>query len=211
MVNLFANLIKMRKHGAGNLFPSWFPCLFNKMPAAQWFVNIRFAKHYLSFLFNDPVGILCQVPANGTNGVNLGNIFGHGQQGRHGTKRPAKVIHVEAGNDHPDPAIGQGVAHRRQLIIEKLGFINADHIKIIGHQQNLARRMNGGALNGIGIVRNNIPGMIALVDHRLVDLKLLLRNAGTLHPPNELFGLARKHGAANYFDPTAAIGIFRFF
>ena len=64
--------------------------------------------------------------ATHANGVYLGDILGNGHQPRHGAKRLAHEVHVQACDDDAHALVGQLLAHVRQLIVKVLGFVDAE-------------------------------------------------------------------------------------
>ena len=64
-----------------------------------------------------------QLPGFNADGVNLRNVFGYGQQMRHGPERLACVIHIQPRNNHTHTHVGQLIADFWQSIVEKLRFI----------------------------------------------------------------------------------------
>ena len=52
-------------------------------------------------------------------------------------------------------------------------------------------------------MRDDLFGVITVVDLRLEDPRLQIGNAHTLQPSDQLFGLTGEHRAADHFDPAA--------
>jgi hypothetical protein len=68
--------------------------------------------------------------------MQLGYIFSFSEKVRHLPERFGFVIHVQTGDDHPDPADRKLVADFRELIVKELGFVYPDHIDFAGHQED---------------------------------------------------------------------------
>jgi hypothetical protein len=74
-----------------------------------------------------------RVAAHHADGVGLGDVFRNRQQLRHRLEGLAQVVLVQPGHDHADAAVRQGVAHHRQLEVEELSFVDADHFGVLAH------------------------------------------------------------------------------
>ena len=73
-----------------------------------------------------------------------------------------------------------------------------------GQQQHFGRQADGSGANALGAVRHDILSVIARIERGLENFDLLPGNARAREAPNQLLGLARKHGAANHFQPAPA-------
>jgi hypothetical protein len=80
--------------------------------------------------------------------------------------RPWKV-HVEPGHDDPLAAVGQLYANFQDAFVEKLGFVNPDHVAVAGPQEDFVGGVNGRGTNGVGVVRNHVGFVVAGVEGRL--------------------------------------------
>jgi len=66
----------------------------------------------------------------------------------------------------------------------------------------LSRIPDRNGLSPLAIVASYVCGVIPVVNAGLEDQNPLASNQGTLDPPDQLLGLARKHGADHDFNPT---------
>ena len=126
------------------------------------------------------VGNISQISTTDTDGVYFGNFIGYGAQCRYRAKRYSFVVHIQSGNNYPDSVVGQLVAYINQPFIEKLCFVNSHYINLGCKQQDRARRVYGGRLNGIAVVRNDFFFRITGIDGWLEYFYALFGKAGTL-------------------------------
>src|SRR6185437_11769067 len=68
--------------------------------------------------------------ADHADGERLGDVLGDRQQLWDRLERLAEVILIEAGDNHTLALIGERAAHRRQLVVEELPFVDADDLGI---------------------------------------------------------------------------------
>ena len=93
--------------------------------------------------------------------------------------------------------------------VEELCLVDADHIDIRGHQQDVLRRFDRRRADGVGVVRDDLLLRVADVDAGLEDLYPLVGELCAFEAADQLLGFAREHRAADHFDPALAAGIFQ--
>src|SRR2546423_12797333 len=71
------------------------------------------------------------IAADHANGVELRHFFSDREKLRHWAKRLAPEIHIEAGNDHPDSAVGELLSDLDDSFIKKLGLIDPNDSGIV--------------------------------------------------------------------------------
>ena len=150
-----------------------------------------------------------EVAAAHADGVHLRHVFGRSHQRRHRAERPARVIHVESRDDHPHAVVGQLSADIDDAFVEELCLVDADHIDIRGHQQDVLRRFDRRRTDGVGVVRDDLLLRVADVDAGLEDFYPLVGELCAFEAADQLFGFAREHRTADHFDPALAAGIFQ--
>ena len=91
--------------------------------------------------------------------------------------------------------------------VEELAFVDAHHVGAGRQQQDFGGHGHGRGANAGGIVAHHVFGVVAGVEGGLEDFDPLPGNAGTGEAANQLFGFARKHGAAHHFNPAPARGV----
>ncbi|GGB04292.1 hypothetical protein GCM10011511_29520 [Puia dinghuensis] len=97
---------------------------------ATWFIHVLFPQQYLPSLRFFTIGIVRNISTFDTNGMQLGYIFCFSQKVWHLPKRFSQIVHIKPGDDYPNTPNRKLVADFRQLIIEKLGLVDADNIDI---------------------------------------------------------------------------------
>jgi hypothetical protein len=143
-----------------------------------------------------------RIAANHADGEGLGDVLGDRQQLRHRFERPAQIVLIQAGDDDPLAAIGERVTGRREIEVEELPFVDADHFGVVGDlQQQLV-----GVADGLGrdphlAVGDDMAVAEAVVHQRLEHLHPLAGNLDPPQPADELFALPAEHAAGDHFDP----------
>ncbi len=163
------------------------------------------AEQYAAVVVDNAVADVSQVSTLDTDGVNLGHVVGDGTEGRHGAEGNATEVHVEPRDDDADAPISQFVADVGQSHVEELGFVDAHHVDVRRQEQDAGRRVDGRRENVVLVVTDHVLLRVTHVDGRLEDFHLLAGELGTAQASDELFGLAREHGTADYFDAAGAV------
>src|SRR6516162_5604969 len=174
-----------------------------KAPAAARFVGVARAHHYELFAFHQPLRMHGRVPAADANRQQFRDLFRNGQQTWHRFKRPAAVVGVEPGHDHPFAEIRKLRADIHHFFAEELGFVDSDHfrprlqfLEDFGGFTHVVRR------NAQSGVRHDFVGREPGVDCRLENLHSLPGNLRPAQAADQLFALSRKHRADDNFDPA---------
>ena len=103
---------------------------FVEAMAAAGFVDVFFAEDDSLGIGGKPVGMGGEIAAMIADGVELGDVFGYGQEVGHGAKGPAPEVHIKAGDDHTVAPEGELFTDFLEGFVKKLGFINAYNIDI---------------------------------------------------------------------------------
>ena len=74
----------------------------------------------------------------------------------HRAERFAKVVRIQAGDDHADTPVGQFLAYADDAVVEELGFVDAHHLHIGIDLQHAGRSFDGRTGNAVGVVRNYV-------------------------------------------------------
>ena len=141
--------------------------------------------------------------AAGTDRSQFGDDFGTGEKLWHRSEGFPSEIHVEAGNDDSDSAVGKHFADGNDLIGEELDFIDGDNLSVRFHEF----QYGFGILDGIGLIFPTVMGsdggfIVAIVDGRFEchDLHFGIRKS--LDSSDEFLTLTGKHRSGDDFDPT---------
>ena len=164
-----------------------------------------FAEQYAAVVVDNAMADVGQVSAFHADGVNLGHVVGDGTKCRHGTEGRAAEVHVQSGDDDADAPIGQFVAYVGQSHVEELRFVDAHHVDVRRQEQDAGRRVDGRREDVVLVVTDHVLLGVAHVDGRLEYFHLLAGKLGSAQASDELFGLAREHGTADYFDAARAV------
>ena len=176
--------------------------------AAEGLVDVFFTEDDEFLAGGKTVAVIGEVAAAYADGMDFLYIFRNGHQPGHRTERLAEIVGVQAGDDDADATIGEGLAYLHDAFIEKLGFVDADHLHVRREVQHPGRSLDRGAGNRRGIVGYDVEVGVTFVDGRLEDFNLLFGELGAFEPTDQFFRLAGKHGAADYFDTARFFGIF---
>jgi len=168
---------------------------------AKRFVNILFPQEDLLFILQDAVRIMCKVPAAHADRMQLRDVFGGCDQCRHRSEWIPQVIHVQSGHQDADAVVGHDIADFGDRRIEKLRFIDANHIHILDQQQDLGCGVYRCGGNCMGIVRDNLDRAVPCIDHRFKDLDFLPGDPCTVQSPDQLFRFPGEHRTADHLDP----------
>src|ERR1017187_9160406 len=96
---------------------------------------------------------------------------------------------------------------RLRLSRASTGLVDTHHFRTpVDALDNLSRIGNHLRLHAQVAVRDDFVTGIAVVDGGLEHLHAFAGDHGPAQTPDQLFALARKHGAADYFDPTDITG-----
>ena len=149
-----------------------------------------------------------EVAAADADGVNLGDVLRRCHQRGHRAERLSGVVHVQTRDDHAHAVVGQPAAHVDDAFVEELRLVDAHHVDVGGHQQDVLRRLDGGGADGVRVVRHDLLLGIAHVDPGFENLDPLVGEFGSFQAADQLLGLTREHRTAYDFDPALAAGIF---
>lgn len=139
-------------------------------------------------------------------GMQLGDVFGHGHQCRHGTEGLSAKVHVQPGDDHAVPAHGELLAGGGEAGIEELRFVDAYDLHLGADIQDRATVFHGPGGEGAGIVADDFIDAVARIPGGFEDLDRLPGDLGAPEAADQFLGLAGKHGAADHLEPAATRG-----
>jgi len=170
---------------------------------AARFVHPGGADQHAVAAGDQPLRVVRRIAADDADGQRLGDVFGNREELRHRLERTAQVVLIQTRDDHTFPAVRERVARGRQVRVEELPFVNPDDLGVVVD----ALHELVGALHALRrhthvAVRDDVIFAVAVVDERLEDLDLLLRNLRAAQPANELLALAAEHAAGDDFDPA---------
>lgn len=161
--------------------------------AAAGFVDIFFAEDDGFSIGGEPVGVGGEIAAMIADGVELGDIFGYGQEVGHGTKGAAPEVHIEAGDDHPVATESELFTDFPEGFVKKLGLIDADDINMGSDLKDFSRILNSSGRDRTGVVTDDFILAVSCIAGRFVDFNRLFCNTDALESPDQFFGLAGKH------------------
>src|SRR5262245_27902542 len=75
---------------------------------------------------DQPLRVIRGRTADHADRERLGDVLGDRQQLRNRLEGLAEIILIEPGDNHALALIGERAAHRRQLLVEELAFVDAD-------------------------------------------------------------------------------------
>ena len=170
--------------------------------AAARFVQPRCADEHAIRARNQALGVVRRIAADDADREGLGDVLGDREQLRHRLERTAQVVLIQSGHDHALAAIRERVARGRQIGVEELTLVDADDFGVAVHaRQEFVGRLHVLRRNPHLAVRDDMAVAVAVVDERLEDLDLLLRDLCAAQPADELLALAAEHAAGDDFDP----------
>ena len=137
--------------------------------------------------------------------MHLGHLVGYGTEGRHRSEGHTLEVHVKSGHDDADTMIGQGVAHLDDAVVEELCLVDANHVDVVGQQQDASRRVDRRRLNMLLVVAHHVFLRIAHIDGGFENLHPLLGELGASHSAYQFLRFAREHRAAHYFYSSWAV------
>ena len=152
-----------------------------------------------------------------THGMQFGHLFGQGQQQRHGAKRHAFVVEVEARHNDAVALVGQFVADLWKSFVEELGLVHRHDGKPFAPTwlaspcvldvvpKRLAAVHDNGA-HGVFVVAHDFDVVVPRVRRGLEQRHGQLGDVGPADASEQLFCFARKHGATNDFQASFPCG-----
>ena len=172
--------------------------------SAARFVEAAIADQHAVAAGHEALRMVRRIAADHADGERLGDVLRDGQQLRHRIERPSEVVLVEAGDNHALAPVGERVARGRQVRVEELSLVDADHLGFVGdHPHQLVGVRHVLGRDALIAMRHDMVVAEAVVENRLEDLHFLPRNLDAPQPANELFALAAEHAAGDDFDPAA--------
>ncbi len=102
----------------------------HKATPAAGFVHTLAPDRDAFFRFKSTLRIVGWLPAFHADRMRLGDVLGDGEQLRHRFPGFAGVILIETRNYHSDAALSEFVYDRDKFIVEKLGFVDANNLRI---------------------------------------------------------------------------------
>ena len=147
--------------------------------------------------------MLTRIAAAHADGQRFGDGFRQRQQVRDGNERAAEVIRVQACHDNLFAAIGEALHNVHQARAHEVRLVHADHLRSPIHAvQDLAAGVHDFGFHAQVAVRHDLVEGVACVDDGFEHLHSLARDHGAAQPPDQFFALARKHRAADHFNPS---------
>ena len=145
-----------------------------------------------------------------THRVELGHLLGAGKQFRHAAKRLPGEIEVQACGDDPVSCIGELRAQAGQFVVKELGLVDRYHRnvpRLTRHPRPDFRTAPHHDRRGfIRVMGSNGMGIPSRIGRGLEDHRGLFGDLRTPHTPQQFFGFAREHRAANHFESAFAVG-----
>jgi len=172
--------------------------------AAAGFVEAGGAYDYKLLRLAEALGVDGGLAADHADGGELGDLVSQRHQRRNRAKWFIRKGRIE-------PSHKDALAKRHQLKrkgddrgIKKLDLVDADdfylgELRVEGGAKVFDRR-NSSSFMGLGAVRGDGRAVVAEVDVGLEAGDALAGDAGALEAADELFGLAREHGAGDDFE-----------
>ena len=168
--------------------------------AAEGLVDVFFAEEDQVLALDEAVGMVREGAAADADGVHFLHVLGDRHQARHGPERLAEEVGVEAGHDDAYAAVGQRLAHVDERVVEELGLVHADDLHVRGDLEHVGGVADGGGGDLMEVVGDDFDVGVALVHAGLEDGYFLVGELGAAQAPDEFFGLAGEHRAADDFD-----------
>src|SRR4030095_10076870 len=121
----------------------------------------------------------------------------------HGPKRLTAEVHIQPGRNHTLASLGKFLAHVRHFPIEKLDFVNCNHVCIgVDQLQNLTCALHWHRPELDAAVRTDAVMPKACIEFGLKYLHFLPGNLSALDPADQLLRFAAEHAAADDLDPS---------
>ena len=143
------------------------------------------------------VGVIGELAALDTDGVDFLHVLGDGHQERHRAEWLTEIVGVKAGDDDAHALVGKGLHHLYDAEIEELGFVDADNLDIVRNGKHLERSVDRSGGNAVVIVGDHFNVRVTVIDSWLEDGYFLMGELRPLETADEFFGLSGKHGAAD--------------
>ena len=102
------------------------------------------------------MGMIREISALHADGVDLTDVFRDCHQGGHGAEWLAQVVRVQAGDNHPDTSVREGLADLHKVFAEELRFVDTHHIYVRRNLEHVLRVADRGALDAVQVVRDNL-------------------------------------------------------
>lgn len=138
--------------------------------AATWFIRLFFANQQLLADRHFSVTEAGYISTFHANGMQLGDIVCLGEQVWHLPEWFAQVVHIQAGNDDPYSLRRNRITNNRELIIEKLGFVDPDNIRFGTEPENTFGMIDRSRGEDGFVVRHDLHRIVSRVYGWLEDL-----------------------------------------
>lgn len=162
-----------------------------KAAAAAGFIHARGAHYDQVVGIDQALGVFCGIATTYTDSEGFGDRFGERQQFRHGWKRTAHVVGIQARDNHLLAAVGQLAGNLDKAWPKEIGFVDSDDVCT----PIQARKEIGDALNRLGFhpdvgVRHDLVERVAVVNDRLEYLNAFASDDGAPQPAHQFLALA---------------------
>ena len=124
--------------------------------AAEGLVDILFAEDDEFLGLAEAVGMIGECAAADADGMDLLDILRNGEEAGDRTEGLAEIVGVEAGADDADAAVGEGLGHLDEALIEELGLVYAYDLHIIVDLEHPGRGFDGRTGNAVRIVGDHV-------------------------------------------------------
>jgi len=179
--------------------------------AAAGFVHAGGAYNYELLRLAEALGVDGGLAADHADGGELGDLVGEGHKRGDGAEGFVGEGGVEAGHEDALTEGDELESEGDDGGVEELYLVDADDFDLgelrIERRAEVFDRGDCGGFVGLGAVRGDGGAVVAEIDVGLEAGDALAGDAGALEAADELFGLAREHGAGDDFEDAGNEGL----
>jgi len=172
--------------------------------AAAGFVEAGGAYDYQLLRLAEALGVDGGLAADHADGGELGDLVSQRHQRRNRAKGFIRKGRIEAGHEDAFAEGDELEGERDDGGVEELDLVDADDFYLgelgVERGAEVFDRRNSSSFMGLRAMRGDGRAVVAEVDVGLEAGDALAGDAGALEAADELFGLAREHGAGDDFE-----------
>ena len=174
--------------------------------SAEGFVGVGLAEENSLLGGYESVADIGEVAAADADGVGLIDIIGYRHERGHRSEGLPLEVHVEPCDDDAHAAVSQLIAHVHDTHVEELRLVDADHIAVVGKEEDVLTGIDGRRGDDVVVVADHILLGVTHIDGGFEDFYFLFGKLCPFHTADEFFGLAGEHASAHDLHATSAHG-----
>ena len=125
-----------------------------------------------------------EVPASNTDGMELVDLLGNGQELRYGSEGLPTKIHVRSSDDHPDTSVSKSVCYPYHTRVQELSLVDGYNLGPreygLGNVDRVGDREGLGPVAIVGNYRKDAP--ISVVQVRFEHLDFAFGDESPAYP-----------------------------